>query len=275
MKCSGEGYRVCERCGGEKILKIYTTAGELAECTCPICEGQGIVECPSLCELCKGFGAINDVDDAQSKAESGEEKEAVQGSAAAPMMVSWILLLANLAVLFLSYLSLLFLGKDYIFLIGGLNGVKVFHGEWWRMVTSLFIHLDIMHFFWNAYILCYLCPPLEKKIAASKFLSLYFFAGLLGNILTIFLKPDVWSAGASGCLYGVIGAYLGLHLRYRPFYANLIYSLAFMVVIDFIVALFPAMKINMLAHLGGLAAGLLLSCFMKVTPDESVTADKP
>ncbi|MHC9542065.1 MAG: rhomboid family intramembrane serine protease [Vulcanimicrobiota bacterium] len=272
MKCSGEGSKVCDRCGGEKVLKIYTTAGEMVECTCPICEGSGVVECPTLCELCKGFGVIKDKDEARRSEESGEKKEESQRSEAAPMMVSWVLLLANLAVLCLSYLSLIFLGRDYIFIIGGLNGVKVFHGEWWRMVTSLFIHIDIMHFFWNAYVLYYLCPPLEKKVDASKFLSLYFFAGLVGNVLTIFLKPHVWSAGASGCLYGIIGAYLGLHLRCRPFYANIIYSLAFMVVIDFIVALFPAMRINMLAHMGGLAAGIVLSFFMKVSPDDSATA---
>jgi|GEM_PF-1417582 len=270
MKCSGEGSHVCDRCRGEKVLKIYTTAGEPVECTCPICEGSGFVECPTLCELCKGFGVIRDNYDA----ESGEKKEEAERSAASPVMASWVLLLANFAVLCLSCMSLLFFGKDYILITGGLNGDRVFQGEWWRMVTSLFIHIDITHFFWNACILYYLCPPLEKKIDVSRFLSLYFFAGILGNVLTIFLKPHVWSAGASGCLYGVIGAYLGLHLRCRPFYADIIYSLACMVVIDFIAALFPAVKINMLAHLGGLAAGILLSFFMQVSPDESATAEE-
>lgn len=275
MRCNGEGMRQCERCGGEKVLRIYTTAGEPVECTCPVCEGLGTVECPSLCELCKGFGVIKEGEDAGRGSESPVENGESDEGRTEPMMISWMLLLANLAVLIVSYLSLLIFGRDYVFLWGGLNGDKVFNGEWWRMVTSMFIHIDIMHFFWNAYILYYMCPPLEKKIEPSKFLSLYFFAGLVGNILTILLKPHIWSAGASGCLYGIIGAYLGLHLRCRPFYANMIYSLAIMVVLDFIVALFPGMKVNLLAHAGGLVSGILLSFFMKVRPDEPLPALAP
>ncbi|MCK4968851.1 MAG: rhomboid family intramembrane serine protease, partial [Candidatus Aenigmarchaeota archaeon] len=76
----------------------------------------------------------------------------------------------------------------------------------WMLVTSMFLHLDIMHLFQNMFALAFFGILLEKIIGSKRFLSLYFAAGIAGSLASIVFYPHATSLGASGAIMGVIGA---------------------------------------------------------------------
>ncbi|MEM5828091.1 MAG: rhomboid family intramembrane serine protease [Candidatus Aenigmatarchaeota archaeon] len=87
---------------------------------------------------------------------------------------------------------------------------KVFEGELWRIVTSIFLHADFFHLFFNSFALLMFGPILENTIGNKRFLIVFFISGILGNfayLLTSFVVNDLGTPalGASGAIYGVIG----------------------------------------------------------------------
>jgi rhomboid protease GluP len=138
----------------------------------------------------------------------------------------------------------------------------VSQGEYWRLVASLFLHFGILHLVINALMLWVIGREVEALYGSVRFVTIYFLSGLFGNVAFYCLGgPFVPSAGASGAVFGIIGAEIAFYYLNRRllggFSQQRLRTLSVLVAI-FLVSGFTAAGINHVAHIGGLISGLLL-----------------
>ena len=88
-------------------------------------------------------------------------------------------------------------------------------GQTYRLVTSLFLHQSFYHIMTNSFSLYQIGPTAEKLFGSARFLSTYLAAGILANVATFFLKSSPFSLGASGCTFGLVGAFATHFYRNR------------------------------------------------------------
>ncbi|MFJ6696633.1 rhomboid family intramembrane serine protease [Streptomyces sp. NPDC091272] len=137
-------------------------------------------------------------------------------------------------------------------------------GEWYRLVTSMFLHKEIWHIAFNMLGLWWLGGPLEAALGRARFIALYLLSGLAGSALTYAVAaPDQPSLGASGAIFGLLGATAVLMKRMnydmRPVIALLVINLIFT---------FGGSNIAWQAHIGGLVAGVLLALGLVAAPPQ-------
>jgi rhomboid protease GluP len=133
-------------------------------------------------------------------------------------------------------------------------------GQYWRLLTACFIHIGILHLFFNAYALYSIGPTVEERFGRSRFFVLYLLAGIMGSALS-FVGNRNLSAGASGALFGLIGAMIAYFTMYRTQFgqwgkralSNVLTVAGINLVFGFV-----APGIDNLGHIGGLLAGLAL-----------------
>ncbi len=131
--------------------------------------------------------------------------------------------------------------------------MAVINGWYWQLFTSIFIHADLLHLLGNTFFLGIFGLRAEDLFGKLRYLIVYFTAGLSGSLLTLFMGPYVVSVGASGAIFGLFGAnaaYMRSSVN-QSVTGALIYALYL-----FIWNL--GANVNVLAHFGGLAAGLVL-----------------
>jgi len=133
------------------------------------------------------------------------------------------------------------------------NGVHDSH-EYYRLFTSMFLHLDFLHIAFNMISLLIVGPAVEVMLGKSRFLALYLLAGLGGNVLSYLIAPaNGVSAGASGAIFGVFGAYVVLaRLRRKP-----MGPVPALIVINLVIGF--AGNVEWQAHVGGLLVGAALA----------------
>jgi membrane associated rhomboid family serine protease len=128
-------------------------------------------------------------------------------------------------------------------------GVHYKH-EYYRLFTSLFLHLDFLHIAFNMITLLVVGPAVEVMLGKSRFLALYLLAGLGGNVLSYLIAPEIQvSAGASGAIFGVLGAYVVLALLRRKPMGPVVALIVINLVIGF------SGNVEWQAHVGGLLVG--------------------
>ncbi|MFF9690626.1 rhomboid family intramembrane serine protease [Streptomyces sp. NPDC014623] len=191
-----------------------------------------------------------------------------------PRLVTKVLLGINLAV-FVAVLitersghplvdDLLLFGRAYSGdPSAGLEGVA--EGQWYRLVTSVFLHQEVWHVAFNMLGLWWLGGPLEAALGRARYLTLYLLSGLAGSALTYgIVDPAQGSLGASGAVFGLLGATAVLMRRMnydmRPVIALLVVNLIF--------TFNPWGAIAWQAHGGGLVAGVLIAIAMVHAPRE-------
>lgn len=189
--------------------------------------------------------------------------------AADPRLVTKILLGINVAV-FLAVLAndtlvndLALLGRAVYYDGGPPQGVA--EGQWYRLVTSMFLHQEVWHIAFNMLGLWWLGGPLEAALGRARYLALYLLSGLAGSALTYWLAaPNQPSLGASGAIFGLLGATVVLmrRLNYdmRPVFTIL--------AINLVITFNPWGGIAWQAHVGGLIAGALIAIGMVHAPRE-------
>jgi membrane associated rhomboid family serine protease len=136
----------------------------------------------------------------------------------------------------------------------GLFGPSVAEGEWYRLLTSGFLHASLFHIGFNMVALYFLGRLLEPGIGTLRFVVLYFaslFAGSLGAIL---LSPDTLTYGASGAVFGIFGATFVI-ARHRGI-DGLAASVGFIILLNLAIT-FGNPEISIGGHLGGLVGGVL------------------
>lgn len=132
-------------------------------------------------------------------------------------------------------------------------------GQWWRLITPLFLHVGIGHFVFNALILYFLGIQLEQIFGHLRFFLLYIFSGLLGNAFSFAFNTSI-SAGASTALFGMFISTIVLARFYpnRPQIYALSRNFLILIILNVIFGLF-SVGVDNAGHLGGLLGGFLLS----------------
>lgn len=136
----------------------------------------------------------------------------------------------------------------------GLFGPLVNEGEWYRLVTSAFLHEGLWHIAGNMFLLFFLGRILEPGVGTPRFVALYAVSLLAGSFGALLLSPDSLSYGASGAVFGVLGATFVI-ARGRGVDA-LASSVGILIVLNLAIS-FGVPGISIGAHLGGLVAGVL------------------
>ena len=131
--------------------------------------------------------------------------------------------------------------------------------QYYRLITSIFIHIGIMHLFFNGYALYVFGPQIERLMGPKKYLLFFILTGIGGNVATFFFNFRVVSAGASGSLFGLFGAFLYLVVKHPNMVTpqgkrSILQLLGINLLLTFTI---PSISIT--AHLGGLIIGFLLS----------------
>ncbi|QGH33114.1 rhomboid family intramembrane serine protease [Gracilibacillus salitolerans] len=149
---------------------------------------------------------------------------------------------------------------DWIYTMGvGWNGM-ISQGEYWRLITPIFLHAGFGHILFNSFSLILFAPALEQMLGKVKFLVVYFTAGIAANILTYIVEPNPFytHVGASGAIFGLFGLYLFMVFFEKklidPQNARLILIIS---VIGLVMTFFRA-NINISGHLFGFVAGFAL-----------------
>ena len=140
-------------------------------------------------------------------------------------------------------------------------GPKTSNGEWWRLFSSMFVHIGIVHLLFNMWVLAQAGPLVERLFGNTAFLVLYVLSGLAGSLASLARSSLVVSAGASGAIFGVYGALLGyLALRRHALPVQITRGLGGSAVFFVGYNVFYGITqkgIDLAAHGGGFVAGLL------------------
>ncbi|GAA1505583.1 rhomboid family intramembrane serine protease [Streptomyces albidochromogenes] len=184
-----------------------------------------------------------------------------------PRLVTKVLLAIN-AALFVAVLARESLVDD-LSLVGlafsrDLQVLGVADGEWYRLVTAMFLHQEPWHIGFNMLLLWWLGGPLEAALGRTRYLALYLLSGLAGSALTYLLAaPNQPSLGASGAIYGLFGATVVLMRRMNQDMRPILVLLGLNLVLTFVLS-----GIAWQAHVGGLVAGALIAVAMVHAPRE-------
>lgn len=145
--------------------------------------------------------------------------------------------------------------NNTIFYHGVLFGPFVAQGDWWRLVTAMFLHANFLHIALNMYSLYYAGSILEHVIGRWRFLLLYMAAGIAGSAGALVWSFGVPSLGASGAIFGVLG---GLFVLERNRHIATGGQIAGLIVLNLVFTFALSSYISVGAHVGGLIAGVVL-----------------
>ena len=137
--------------------------------------------------------------------------------------------------------------------------------EYYRLITSGFLHSDILHISLNMYALYILGTQLESYLGKAKYLIVYFFSLILGSLMSItFSGNSYYSIGASGAIFGIMGGLIAFGYHYRVYLGTALKEQIFPLVILNLVLGFMIPGIDYFDHIGGLIAGFLITMALGV-----------
>lgn len=150
--------------------------------------------------------------------------------------------------------------------------VLVKEGEYYRLFTCMFLHIGIMHLACNMYSLYVVGREVESLFGKIKYIIIYVLSGIFGSIMSIAFTHNTISAGASGAIFGLLGALLYFGIHYRTYLGDAIKrSVIPIIVINLLIGFFSE-GIDLAAHIGGLVGGVLVAMMVGI-PDKSKTKD--
>lgn len=222
-----------------------------SECGRPICE-----ECMNFAPVgirCPEHAAVGG-----KRASSGPRRQMRTarrraGSLAAPATVTLVAI--NVLVYLVTVAQGAGIGRPggSLFENGALVGLLVADGEWWRLVTAMFLHASILHIAFNMFALYWLGTIVEEAIGTGRFVLIYFASGLAGSAgALVFSSPVDVTVGASGAIFGIMGALLVLEYMTTGSFAGQAMGL---IVINMVIT-FTIPNISVGGHLGGLIGGI-------------------
>ena len=165
------------------------------------------------------------------------------------------------------------LHNDFLAQLGAMYGPLVTAGEYWRLITPVFLHAGEIHFAVNMYSLYAIGPALERHYGHARFLALYLIAGFSGNVFSYFFSPSLTnnpnqvipaSLGASTAIFGVLAAEGVLLFQNRKILGNrsgsALRNILIIAAMNLIIG-YTIPGIDNWGHLGGIAGGLLFAWF--------------
>lgn len=138
-------------------------------------------------------------------------------------------------------------------------------GQWWRLITPIFLHIGWVHLLMNSVILYYLGIQLESLLGHWRFALIYLLSGIAGNAASFAFSPASVSAGASTSLFGLFGATLFLGKTYtsNPAIQHMAQNFGMLIVLNLVFGLFSS-SVDLAGHVGGLAGGYLMATAISV-----------
>jgi membrane associated rhomboid family serine protease len=172
----------------------------------------------------------------------------------------------------LAFLATLASGSSVTGSVGGnsvlekaaLNGPKIADGEWWRIITSGFMHYGFLHLLFNMYALYILGTLLEPAVGRVRFVLIYFVALISGSVGALILDPNSFTAGASGAVFGLMSAAIVV-MRNRGISA-LESGLGIWLFLNLAIT-FTVSGISIGGHIGGLIGGAVAALVLVEIPD--------
>lgn len=163
---------------------------------------------------------------------------------------------------------------NYTLLVFGTNvDTLTKNGDYYRLFTSMFLHIGILHLLCNMYSLYIIGKEVENVFGKVKYLIIYLLSGIAGSILSLAFNHNTICAGASGAIFGLLGALLYFGYYYRTYLgATLTRSIIPVIVLNLIIG-FTSSGIDNAAHIGGLVGGILIAMAVGV-PDKSNNNNK-
>lgn len=131
--------------------------------------------------------------------------------------------------------------------------VGVAEGEWWRLGTAMFLHYGLLHLGMNMLVLWFIGPPLEEYFGRWRYLLVYLVCGLAGAAGALVWSPNALTVGASGAIWGIMGAALVLEARRIYVFGG--QAMGLVVVNGALTFLIPGISIG--GHVGGFIGGAL------------------
>lgn len=169
------------------------------------------------------------------------------------IVMNVVIFLLGLLQMFFPVLSALPLSSE----TGGIYYPAIASGQWWRIITAMFLHANIAHLASNMLALFALGSTAERMLGHWRYALSYFLAGIAGNLLTVLWDSVTgrfyYTVGASGAILGILGAILAVSVNKRDGIPGMNVR---RVVFACILMLIPsASNISMTAHIGGFAGG--------------------
>ncbi len=177
-------------------------------------------------------------------------------------MITYGLLAVTIIVYLLQVASKQIYGIDLVATAGMKSNAAIESGQWWRLITPMFLHGGVFHIGFNMYALYVLGPGLERFYGKISFLMLYLVAGVAGNVFS-FMFSTYNSLGASTAIFGLLAAQGVFLYQHREMFGKSaqrsLLNVIFIAVINFVIGLSPG--IDNWGHLGGFVGGTLFAWF--------------
>ena len=154
-----------------------------------------------------------------------------------------------------------------------IHGPSIRLGEYYRLITGMFLHGSIMHLFFNVYALYVIGSQIENYFGRIKYLIIYLFSGLMGALFSMIFGGSAASIGASGAIFGLMGSLLYFGYHYRVYLGNVLKTQLIPLIIFNLFLGFILSGVDNFAHIGGLIGGVLITKAVGVK-DKSTTFDK-
>jgi len=199
--------------------------------------------------------------------------ETVDGMESRPV-VSWSVLGLNVLIYFAMAGQGVYTGEAGPHAIldwGAEYAPYVLKGQVWRMLTAMFLHGSFFHLFSNMVALWAAGPFVERMVGRTGFLSLYLVSGLFGSVVSVYDYMGAPALGASGAIFGVLGALVGLMVRYHVYVRRRdLWKYVLLVVLLLVQTVMQVVEqktstrggVDVAAHMGGLVSGLVIGLLM-------------
>ncbi|MCG1226463.1 rhomboid family intramembrane serine protease [Staphylococcus epidermidis] len=172
--------------------------------------------------------------------------------------ITYTLILINIVIWLCMILYLNRFSDVKLLEVGGLVHFNVVHGEWYRLISSMFLHFNFEHILMNMLSLFIFGKIVESIIGSWRMLIIYIISGLYGNFVSLSFNTTTISVGASGAIFGLIGSIFVIMYLSKNFNKKMIGQLLIALVVLIVFSLFMS-NINIMAHLGGFISGVLIT----------------
>ncbi|MBP1990350.1 rhomboid family intramembrane serine protease [Paenibacillus eucommiae] len=180
--------------------------------------------------------------------------------------ITSLLILANIVMLILMEISGSSQESITLLKFGALFDLPDIQPEAWRYVSAIFLHIGVTHLLFNCFALCVFAPPLELMLGKWRYALLYVVCGIFGNLMSQWMHKDYFvSAGASGAIFGIYGAYLFLALFRKDIIdSQTKKTIATIIGVGFISSIVVP-NVDLYAHLGGFIGGLVVMALISLS----------
>lgn len=190
-------------------------------------------------------------------AEGRRGQRRIRGALPRPRSVTTVILVINVVV-FVAELALGGASGEVLVRLGAMVPFLVATGEYWRLITAMFLHVGVIHLLLNSYGLYLFGNLVEGVFGSARFVAIYLVTGFCASAASFaFGGPNRVAAGASGAIFGLLGAWLAYNWRRRELFlaqANL-RGVLILIAINLVLG-FSVPGIDNTAHIGGLIAGV-------------------